>query len=120
MCSANVFESEEISEDDDESHEDEDLDNFRDDVDEYLEDDDADEYLEDVDTDEYLEDDDVDEDLKGDVDDVDLASEKRNTSERRESSWPYLSSRCMPLSSHQRSVAVSRGWLLLDTMFSTW
>ena len=51
-------------------------------------DEDFDESLEDDDFDEFLEDDDFDEYLENDAEDVDMASVKRNTSERRESSWP--------------------------------
>ena len=62
-----------------------------DDVDESIEDDDVDESTEDddVDVDDSIEDDDVEDFLEDNDDsDVDLASEKRNTSESRESSCP--------------------------------
>ena len=94
----------EVSEVDDDSTSD-DVDNVLDeyikgdDVDESIEDDDVDESTEDddVDVDESIEDDDVEDFLEDNDDsdeyldaaeDVDLASEKRNTSEREESSWP--------------------------------
>ena len=73
----------------DESHEGDDFDNLEEDeIDECFKDDDIDESVEDDDDEDFLEDNDDNDEYLDVAEDVDLVSEKRNTSERKDSSWP--------------------------------
>ena len=86
----NQYEVSEVDDDSTSDDVDDDLDDSTkdDDVDESIEDDDIDESTEDDDVKDFLKDNDDNDEYLDSAEIVDLASEKRNTSEREESSWP--------------------------------